>query len=149
MNQLLLRYDGTDVPYGICDAHFDVVGDAFDFCIELELADQDNEDVPREVMIRLTNLERTAGTDTLHVRAQNDFCSPDYYDRPNAFVYSGFHHSHVSAWVDIQSNDESELVAQIRVVTDDVNCYDERARDNNIAGTCKFARKPKSEMWGP
>ena len=63
--------------------------------------------------------------------------------------YDILDHSSVTAWVDIQSQNESSVVAQLGIMTDDVNRYDEHSRDNIIFGTCEFKRGQKSEMWGP
>ena len=149
MSQVFLRHEGGDVPYDVVAAQFDVNDGAFDFSLELECADKDNDDVPPEIMIRLTRMKVDDDGATLYVRAHNDFAKNDYYDYPNAFVYSGFHHTYVTACLAIKSQEESSIVADVRIVTDDVDRYDAKARDHLIFGTCKFSRGKKSNMWGP
>jgi hypothetical protein len=148
MNEVVLRSGGEAVPYSIQSGHFDVSEEKIDVALELEIADVDNDESPPEVLIRLANLELPADSGTLHVRDHHDDWGADD-GKPHGFVYSGFHHPHVSAWVDILSRDESELTAEIKIVTDDVRYYDERATDNSIIGRCVLTRQSRDDMWHP
>jgi len=148
MNQIVLRSEGADVPYNLRFGHFDVADEKLDIVLELEIADSDNEDSPPEILIRLANLEFRAQPSALHVRDHHDDWGADD-GRPHAYVYSGFHHSDVSAWIVVRSHDLAQLTAEIKVVTDDVDRYDESATDNTMAGQCVLTRQAKSEMWSP
>jgi hypothetical protein len=149
MTQLLLRCDGSDVAYQVATAQFDTTDNSLDLCLELEIDDNSNEDAPPEIQIRFTNLECDDDGNGIHIRTHNDFGEGDYYNHPNAFVYSGFHHEHVTAWITIESQDDAELKAELKIVTGDVDRYDEHATDNTIAGRCVFCRATKHDMWGP
>ena len=139
---------GAAVAYSIQSGHFDVSEGKIDIALELEIADAENDESPPEVFIRLANLELPAQPGTLHVCDHHDDWGADD-GNPHGFVYSGFHHPHVSAWVDIVSQDERELTADIKIVTDDVHYYDERATDNAIVGRCLLSRQSRDDMWHP
>jgi hypothetical protein len=147
MNRIVLRSAGEDVPYDVQSGHFDVADGQLDIALELEIADYDNEEAPPEIMIRLANLELPSQPATLHVRDHHATWDADD-GKPHAFVYSGFHHPNVSAWVDILGRDDSQLTAKLVVVTDDVRYYDERATDDTIIGECALTRLSRDEMWG-
>jgi predicted DNA-binding WGR domain protein len=146
----VLRYGDFDVPYHIVSARFDVTENKLDICIELEIAQADDDDWPPEILIRLTNLAMEAQNPSLHVRDEHKIWDGnDYDDRPHAYVYSGFHHGHVSAWVDVEKHQETEMIAAIKIETDDLIRYDEKAKDNLISGVCTLRRAAKEDMWAP
>ena len=68
---------------------------------------------------------------------------------PHGFIYSGFHHNEVSAWVEIKAYAEKEMVASIKIVRDDIIRYDEKAKDNEINGVCTMTRSSMNDMWAP
>ena len=148
MSTIVLRSEGADVPYNIRFGHFDVSDGKLDIALELEIADDDNEDAPPEILVRLANLGFPAQPGTLHVRDHHDDWGADD-GKPHAYVYSGFHHTDISAWVDVLSHDDAQLTAEIKVVTDDVDRYDENATDDTMVGQCTLSRQPRSDMWGP
>jgi hypothetical protein len=84
---------------------------------------------------------------TLHVRDHHQTWDADD-GRPHAYVHSGFHHPNVSAWVDIISRDDAQLTTEIKLVTDDVQYYDERASDSTLAGQYVLSRESRDAMWG-
>ena len=149
MNQLLLRHEGNDYQYKVVDPRLDIVENLLDIELTLAAKKTENEEIPEEILLRVTHLEMPDGESSIHLRASNDFAGTDYYERANAFVYTCFHHSHVSVWLDIESRTKKTLVAKIRLVTDDVDNYDETATDSLIFGHCKFKHGPTRNMWGP
>ena len=148
MNTIVFRATDTDVPYVVSCGHFDISDGKLDIDLELGIGDADNEEAPPEILIRLANLELPAQPGTLHVRDHHETWDGDD-GSPHAYVYSGFHHPYVTAWVNVVSHDDARLTADIKVVTDDVRYYDERARDNSMAGQCVLSRRPKDDMWRP
>jgi hypothetical protein len=147
MNTIVLHAAGADALYNVSAGYFDDSEGKLDIALELEIADDDNDEAPPEIQVRLANLELPAHPGTLHVRDQHDAWDGDD-GQPHAYVYSGFHHTNVAASVDIVSHDDSQLIADIQVVTDDVRYYDERARDNTMAGQCVLSRQSRDDMWG-
>jgi hypothetical protein len=148
MNNILLRATGADFLYNVSHGYFDDSDGRLDIALGLEIADADNEEAPPEILVRLANLELPAKTGTLNVRDHHDAWDGDD-GKPHAYVYSGFHHPNVTASVGVVSHGDGQLTADIKVVTDDVRYYDERARDNSMAGKCVLSRQPRDEMWGP
>jgi predicted DNA-binding WGR domain protein len=147
---LVLRYGELDVPYHIVSAQFDVTDSKLDICIELEIAQEDDDDWPPEILIRLANLILEAQNPSLQVRDEHkNWDGNDYDDGPHAYVYSGFHHLYVSAWVDIEKHHETEMIAAIKIETDDLIRYDEKAKGSSILGTCTLHRDAKENMWAP
>jgi hypothetical protein len=148
VNNILLRTTGADFLYNVSHGYFDDSDGKLDIALELEIADADNEEAPPEILVRLANLELVAQPGTLNVGDHHDAWDGDDGE-PHAYVYSGFHHPNVTAAVDVVSHDDGQLTADIKVVTDDVRYYDQRARDNSMAGQCVLSRRPRDEMWGP
>jgi hypothetical protein len=147
MNTIVLRATGADVLYKVSRGYFDDSEGKLDIALELEIADDDNDEAPPEIQVRLANLEIPAQPGTLHLRDRHNAWDGDD-GQPHAYVYSGFHHPSVAASVDIVSRDDSQLTADISVVTDDVRYYDDRARDNTMAGQCVLSRRSRDDMWG-
>lgn len=145
---MTLRHEGTDTQYEATTTHFDFVDGLLDVWIELESPVSKPRSVPEEIFIRLTHIAFDENCKELRVQAKGDF-SGDYYSMPNAFVYSGFHHELVTAWVQVSAFQSDRIVAEIRIVTDDVDRYDELAQSDLIFGKCTFTRIAKRKMWGP
>lgn len=148
MTTFSLRHHGSDIPYQITVATYDDSGGLLDVELLLELTKDDVDEAPPEILIRLTNLEPAESSEFTQ-SVQNDFADDDYFSRPNAFVYSGFHHTSVTYWFTIDSRDSDSIIGNLRVVTDDVDHYDEDAVDDVIFGSCTFSRGDRAGMWGP
>jgi hypothetical protein len=145
---MMLHSHGVDTPYDVRLGQFDSTDGKLDIALELEIADNKNEDAPPEILVRFTNLEFQANSKKLAVRDRHDDWGADD-GKPHAYAYSGFHHTKVSGWINVLSHDETRLIAEIKVVIDDVDRYDESATDNALVGQCVLSVHPKNEMWGP
>jgi predicted DNA-binding WGR domain protein len=147
---LVLRYGDSDIPYNVVSAQFDSTESKLDICVGLGIADKSSKEYPPEILIRIANLVIEGQNHSFQVRDEHrNWDDSEYDDRPHAYVYSGFHHVHVSAWVDIESHQETEMIVTIKIETDDVIRYDKKAITNHIVGVCALARTPKEDMWAP
>lgn len=147
-NTMTVRHEGADIQYEATTTHFDLVDDLLDVWIELQAPESKREGLPEEILIRLTHIDFDGRAKELRVQAKGDF-SDDYYAMPNAFVYTDFHHESVTAWIQVFTFQDDRIVAEIRIVTDDVDCYDESSKSDLIFGQCTFTRIAKRKMWGP
>ena len=103
MTSMLLHADGVDVPHTILSGHFDVSDGKLDIGLELEIGDDDNDESPREIMIRFANINFHTEDNCLYIRDHHDEWGADD-GAPHAYVYTGFHHTDVSAWIEVESH---------------------------------------------
>jgi hypothetical protein len=145
--QIVLSSKGADTPYVLRSGQFHISDGKLDIALELEISDADDEDNPPEILVRFANLHFHSSPSKIFVRDRHEHWDADDGE-PHAYVYSGFHHDKISGWINVHSHDDKQLTADITVVTDDVDRYDETASDNAIVGQIVLSPHPKDEMWG-
>jgi hypothetical protein len=131
---LVLEISGGEALYAVKSALFRISTEGkLDASVEAALADPDHEDAPRELLLAIRNSEFGGPGTTVVVRDEHHTWG-ELDDAPHAYVYSGFHHSHVDVRLDVTSQSKEQLVVALTVTTDDVVFYDERATASTIRG---------------
>jgi hypothetical protein len=76
----------------------------------------------------------------------NDIFDPD---APAAYGYFTFHVESVEISVTIRDVHSDQIVVDLKAATEDVDSYDEDAKDSNMAGTFELKARPLAELWIP
>jgi hypothetical protein len=148
-NTLVLEIHGWEAPYTVAAAVFTISSDGkLDASVEAALADPDHEDSPREILFAVRNSEFGGAGTAVAVRSEHHTWG-GIDDAPQAYFYSGFHHSKVDARLDIISHSDGRLAVALAVNTDDVVFYDERATASTIRGQVVFLSGALGDIWTP
>ena len=68
---------------------------------------------------------------------------------PNVYVYTTFHACEVEAEINLNVLSQTEIEVNVKVISEDVNYYNEKARPNPFIGTVKLIEKNFGELWIP
>lgn len=147
-NQLVLRSHGVETPYNVLHALYHVSPDGkLSLSVEAEVADSTG-DAPRDVTLALRNLPFDEEGATLEVRDSHESWGVED-DSPHAYVYSGFHHSHVDARATVSKLPGDRLLLALEITTDDTQFYDDRARESRILGSVILNEAGPADLWAP
>lgn len=74
--------------------------------------------------------------------------SPDD-ESPRVAVYTSFHASQIAATLEIKAATSEWIDLDLRVETEDVCYYDERAKRTPFHGSCRLAATTRASLWLP
>ena len=83
------------------------------------------------------------GPQIINIRSSRDD------ESPGVFVYTTFHAGQVDARLVIKAATSDWIDIDLRVVTEDVIYYDERAKKTPFHGSCRLAAITRESLWLP
>lgn len=147
-NQLTLHSHGVETQYKILDAVYYVSpAGKLSLSVEARIAERDG-DAPRDLSLALRNLPFKKGVSALEIRDRHESWAPED-ESPHAYVYSGFHHSHVVAQATVSQVRGGHLLLVLDIATDDVQFYDDRAKESRITGSVILVEAEPADLWAP
>jgi hypothetical protein len=75
--------------------------------------------------------------------------SLDDDESPSVAVYTTFHASQVDARLEVKAATSAWMDIDLRVVTEDVNYYDDRAKRTPFHGSCRLMATTRESLWLP
>lgn len=100
---------------------------------------------PDEYHFSIRSLELAAGLNNGVHRLLFDEGNED----PIVAVYTTFHASEINARISIEVINEDKIKINLRIVTEDVNYYDERAKPNIFEGAAYLSKEKLENLWMP
>ena len=68
---------------------------------------------------------------------------------PNVYVYTTFHACEVEAEINLNVLTETEVETTVKIISEDVNYYNEETKPNTFIGTVRLMERSLGELWIP
>ena len=132
------------------DIHFSLVEGGYAIedkrlYISIKTRGEGEEAFPRDFNFALYGYRLWFGVDGKTIKCGNT----DYEKSPCVFVYTTFHAEKVTARLKLSLVENEDLAVEFSVLTEDINYYSEKAKDNLFSGKATLRPKAIREMWFP